>query len=305
MKPLTNLVLVGIIVSAASASFAATKVLAKEVSAPTVVSYLKLNDFEAHYTYRYQLLERALELTRPEFGDYQYQPYASQNSSTRYAHLLGEGRYINLLWASPGTPVARANAIQIPIDILKGLLGYRVCLVNKHAKTSLAFVNDLTDLKTIKFGQAQWPDRAIYKANQLIEFEAPTFDSLFKMLSAQRFDCIPLGVDEVQRIYLDKKVEYPFLVIDSHLLIYYPYPVYFYVSKKSPELARRLKMGLQKMQDNGEFDQLFFKHHAESLTKLELNKRKLLCLNSPYIAESVGCSYPPVEVNPSMHDIKR
>lgn len=304
MKLLTNVMLVGALVFATGATFAATNAPAKEDSAdgpnvePMVVSYLKLDDFDAHYRYRYQLIERALELTRPEFGDYQYRPYASQSTSTRYAQLLGEGKHINLLWASPGTPIARAHVIPIPIDILKGLLGYRACLVNKHAETNLAFINDLTDFKTIKFGQAQWPDRAIYKANQLIEIDAPTFDNLFKMLSAQRFDCIPLGIDEIQQVYLDKKTEYPFLAIDSHVLIYYHYPVYFYVSKKSPELAQRLKVGLQKMQRNGEFDQLFAKHHAQALAKLELKQRKLMCLKSPYTTEPVECKYPPIGVAP-------
>jgi hypothetical protein len=262
---------------------------------PMTVSYLRIDGFNAHYNYRYQLIERALELTRAEFGDYQYHSYASQSTSTRYAQLLSEGKHLNILWASPGTPIAQANAITIPIDILKGTLGYRVCLINQNAFSNLDFVNDLTSVGRIKFGQAQWPDRAIYKANNLAEVDAPTFDALFKMLSARRFDCIPLGIDEVEQIYLDKKKQYPFLAIDSHLLIFYYYPVYFYVSKKSPELALRIKLGLQKMQSTGEFDQIFMKYHAEQFARLGLKKRKLICLASPYSVEQGECMLPQID----------
>lgn len=301
MKPPTNIILPINLILPLVLLLVAGLAVAKDDSAygpntePMVVSYLKLDDFDAHYRYRYQLIERALELTRPEFGDYQYRSHVSQSTSTRYAQLLGEGKQLNLLWASPGTPIASANVIPIPIDIVKGLLGYRVCLINKNATTDLGFVTDLNNFKTIKFGQAQWPDRAIYKANQLIEIDAPTFDNLFKMLGALRFDCIPLGIDEIQQVYEDKKTEYPFIAIDSHLLIYYHYPVYLYVSKKSPELAQRIKLGLQKMQNNGEFNQLFARYHAESLAKLELKKRKLICLKSPYTVEQGECVYPQID----------
>lgn len=252
---------------------------------PMTVSYLKLDDFDAHYHYRYELIAQALEITRPEFGGYQLKPYTSQTSSIRYAQLLTEGDQLNLLWASPGTPTASADAIIIPIDIVKGLLGYRVCLINANAVPNLNFVNDLHTFSALKIGQGQWPDRAIYHFNKVTEIDSPNFSNLFKMLGAKRFDCIPLGIDEVEQVYQDKKSQYPFLAIDSHLLIYYHYPVYFYVSKKHPKLAQRLTLGLQKMQSSGEFNQLFLKYHAQDIERLDLKKRSLICLKSPYINE--------------------
>lgn len=263
-----------------------------QAAEPTVVSYLKLEGFDAHYQYRYQLIEQVLEITRPEFGDYQLKPFTAQVSTVRYAQLLTEGQQLNLLWASPGTPVAQADAITIPIDIVKGLLGYRVCLINTNALPNLSFINDLNAFRKIKVGQAQWPDRAVYHFNKVAEVDAPNFLALFKMLGAKRFDCIPLGVDEAEKIYQDKKSQYPFLVIDSHLLIYYHYPVYLYVSKKHPELAKRLTAGLQKMQNNGNFDQLFLKFHAQDMARLELKNRVLICLKSPYNNEP-QCTQQP------------
>jgi len=172
---------------------------------PMVVSYLKLDDFDVHYRYRHQLIEQILEITRPEFGSYQLKPYTSLTSSIRYGQLLSEGQQINLLWVSPGTPIAKADAVIIPVDILKGLLGYRVCLINETALPNLNAINDLASFGKIKIGQALWPDREVYRFNKITEIDAPTFSALFKMLGAKHFDCIPLGIDEVEQVYQDKK----------------------------------------------------------------------------------------------------
>ncbi len=86
--------LVASLVLNAVLALVANKSAANENSEPMRVSYLKLKDFDAHYAYRYQLIDRALELTRPEFGDFRYQPFGSQITSTRYAQLLNEGVYL-------------------------------------------------------------------------------------------------------------------------------------------------------------------------------------------------------------------
>jgi ABC-type amino acid transport substrate-binding protein len=265
---------------------------------PMIVSHLQLSGYEAHYAYRYQLVKDALEITRADYGDYQLRPYKSVTTSVRNAQLMSEGKQLNLYWTSPGTPVANAEVIEIPLDILNGLLGYRACLINQDAATDLSRVKDVQSLASIKIGQAQWSDRAVYRANQLAIVDAPTFDSLFMMLSAKRFDCIAFGVDEVARIYETRKAQYPFLAIDTHLLIHYYYPVYFYVSKKHPLLAQRMALGLQRMQENGDFDRLFYKFHSENLARLQLHKRNLVCLKSPYQQEHEPCTRPPVYLYP-------
>lgn len=259
--------------------------VAADLAEPMVVSHLQLAGYGAHYAYRYQLIKDGLEITRAEFGDYQLQPYKSVTTSVRSAQLMNEGKQLNLYWTSPGTPVAKAQVIEIPVDILSGLLGYRVCLINQDAATNLSKIKDVQSLASIKIGQALWSDLAVYRANQLEIVDAPSFDSLFMMLSAKRFDCIALGVDEIVRIYETRKAQYPFLMIDPHLLIHYHYPVYLYVSKNHPLLAQRIALGLQKMKSNGDFDRLFYKFHSENLERLQLQKRNLICLKSPYQQE--------------------
>lgn len=286
---MNNLGLIKQIIFLIAGSF--TSIAAAE---PMVVSHLQLSGYDAHYAYRYQLIKDVLDITRAEYGDYQLQPYKSVTTSARSAQLMSEGKQLNLYWTSPGTPVAKAQVIEIPVDILNGLLGYRVCLINQDIAIDLKRVKDTHTLAMIKIGQALWSDRAVYRANQLTLIDAPSFDSLFMMLSAKRFDCIALGVDEVVRIYDSKKSQYPLLTIDSHLLIHYYYPVYLYVSKKHPRLAQRIALGLEKMKSNGDFDRLFYKFHSENLERLQLQQRNLICLKSPYQQEQEPCTRPPL-----------
>lgn len=235
--------------------------------------------------YKFELIHRVMELTRKEFGDYQAIPYrGSDTGQQRWAHLINEGKLINIAWVSPGTTVASANVIPIPIDIMHGLLGFRVCLINKDAPNKFNDVLKLNALGSLKIGQAAtWDDVAIYHHNNINPILSPNFSSLFDMLGSRRFECIALGINEIFVIHQEKKSRYPFLAIDDKLLIYYEFPTYLYVSKTEPELAKRLQLGLEKMQQNGDLIKLFKEYHSYDFASLNLDARNAICLKSPYV----------------------
>ncbi|MES2826032.1 MAG: hypothetical protein V4732_20700 [Pseudomonadota bacterium] len=235
--------------------------------------------------YKFELIHRVMELTRKEFGDYQAIPYrGSDTGQQRWAHLINEGKLINIAWVSPGTAVANANVIPIPVDIMHGLLGFRVCLINKDAPNKFNEVLKLNALDSLKIGQAlTWDDIAIYHHNNINPILSPNFSSLFDMLGSRRFDCIALGINEIFLIQQEKKSRYPFLVIEEKLLIYYEFPTYLYVSKTEPRLAMRLQLGLEKMQQNGDLVKLFKEYHPYDFTSLHLDSRKAICLKSPFV----------------------
>jgi len=184
------------------------------------------------------------------------------------------------------------EVLEIPVDIFHGLLGYRICLKNAAA-APLKNVTSLQNLMKIKIGQSEeWPDVNIYRANHIKPVLTPGLSSLFEMLGYKRFDCLPLGANEVVHIYEEKKQQYPFLAIDDQLLIYYKFPIYFYVSKTHPKVAKRLELGLKKLEANGDFDAIFRKHHEHDLKILNLRNRHLVCLESPFIDERDQCKKP-------------
>ena len=259
---------------------------------PMIVRYYDRGLKDARHAYKFALIKRILEVTHAEFGDYRTEPFGEEPSAKRQALLISEGKILNLLWASPGTVIARADVITIPVDILRGLLGYRVCLINPAnfpASDTLVSVNQLRIAQGLN-----WADIEIYKHNDISPKQAPTFEGLFDMLAAKRYECLPLGADEAMYTWRDKKEQFPFLAIEPNLLIYYDYPVYLHVSKRDPQLAQRVELGLQKLQRSGELNRLFDQYHAADIAQLQLQKRKVLCLPSPYLPLEHQCEKPLV-----------
>lgn len=254
---------------------------------PMVVRYYDRGAKDARHAYKFALIKRILEVTRPEFGDYRTEPFSEEPSAKRQALLISEGKILNLLWASPGTVIARADVITIPVDILRGLLGYRVCLINP---ANFPAGETLVSLNQLRIAQGlNWADIEIYKHNDIYPKQAPTFEGLFDMLAAKRYECLPLGADEVMYTWRDQKNKFPFLAVEPNILIYYDYPIYLHISKQVPALAQRVELGLAKLQRSGEFDRLFKQHHATDIAQLHLNQRKIFCLKSPYLPAQGQC----------------
>lgn len=248
---------------------------------------------EPKNAYKAELLTLLMEVTRPEFGDYQIQSYTNASSAKRQSLLISEGDQLNVLWASPGTPISKANVIEVSVDALRGLLGYRVCLTTQGNQAAWGAVKDLLSLNNIRIGQVDhWPDADVYRFNRIRLVGTPSFEGLFDMLSVDRFDCLPLGADEVETIYRARKALLPELAIEPSLLIYYQYPLYLYVSAKHPEIAQRLRRGFELIQRSGQFDQLFERYFRQDLAALKLPERRILCLKSPFMATDKQCLAP-------------
>jgi len=244
-------------------------------------------------SYRAELYKLLMDVTRAEFGDYQIQSYTKATAARRQAQLISAGDQLNVHWTSPGTPIANADVIKIPVDIQRGLLGYRVCLTNTQNTAPWSAVVDLKSLAKVRIGQVDsWPDFDIYKFNHLNLVGTPSFDGLFDMLAANRFDCLALGVDEAGTIYRDKKVKYASLQMEESLMIHYDFPVYIYVSAKRPDIARRFRRGFEIIQKNGQFDTLFDRYFVRDLAALKLSARHVICLKSPFIGLAGQCKHP-------------
>ncbi len=272
---------------AAHAPASAKPEAAQGPAEPMVVRYYDRGPKDARHAYKFELITRILEVTRKEYGDYRLAPFAEEPSAKRQALLISEGKILNLLWASPGTVIARADVISIPVDILHGLLGYRICLINP---ANFPDSEKIHSIKQLHIAQGlNWADVEIYKHNGITPKQASSFEALFEMLAAKRYECLPLGADEVMYTWRDQKTKFPFLAIEPNLLIYYDYPIYLHISKQFPALAERVELGLKKLQRSGEFDRLFQQHHKVDIAQLHLNQRKIFCLKSPYLPEQGQC----------------
>ncbi len=240
-------------------------------------------------SYFLELIAAALNQTQTQFGPYRMDVRIEPLAANRKLQLLVEGQQVNIAWLPlDAEPSPRKKLIQIPIPIMRGLLGYRVALIRADNPNIMTGVNSVEDLSKLRLGQGQdWADIAIYKHNGLVVQEALNMHTLLRMLSGGRFDYLPLGVTETAHNFdLDINGQASF-VLDEQLLIYYPFPVYFYVSEAAPELATRLSAGLRALIADGTFFQLFDAHFKAHLAELKLDKRRLIKLTHPYFQTSL------------------
>ncbi len=87
------------------------------------------------------------------------------------------------------------------------------------------------------------------------------------------------------------------LVIEKNLLLHYPFPIYFFVSKQNKLLAKIIESGPKIMKANGCFEQLFQKYHHEFLTKAQLETRKLIFMDNTLLPKNVTASKGDFLVN--------
>jgi ABC-type amino acid transport substrate-binding protein len=267
-------VLMGLLMLAVLPSLAA----AEDVVRPLTFGYTS-------NTYELELLHEALERTRRDYGDYEMQPFTDEKISlARAIQLAIEGRLVNLLSAGIGQADPEREMIPVPFPLDKGLLGYRIALINRHKQDRLSDVHSIGDLRQLRVGQgAGWGDVRIYERNGIQVETTTDYALLTTMLLHGRFDLYPRGLYEIAPEMAARSQRYPDLAVEQHLLLHYPFCEAFYVSRSAPRLAARLAAGLMRMAADGSFDALFAKHFGKMLTELNLRQRTVIELDNPFL----------------------
>jgi len=262
--------------------------LAQSASAETSVRYFQA---DSRYSYRTALIALALEKTRQTDGPYSLVPYKSEGeiTNTRGALLLKQNQ-IDLISLAT-TRDLESNFLPVKIDILKGILGYRVFLIRKDNASVFASVRTFDDLKKYTAGfNSQWADFPILQTNRIPVESVASYDNLFKMLDMKRFDYFPRGMNEAWVELEEKSKVYPSLGVEKSLAIYYPYVVYFFFNKQNAALADRIRRGLEIALKDGSFRSLFLLYHSEIIRRTNLSHRRLFVILNPLL--------PPGTVEP-------
>lgn len=168
---------------------------------------------------------------------------------------LKNNKGIDVYWA--GTSLEREkefNVIKIPL--LKGLLGYRVLIINKNNKKLFDDIKNIDDLKKLKACQGKhWPDTDILENSDFKLIKNSNYEAMFLQVLTGRCDYFPRGIHEGYAEVQSRKSVYKDLMIYNDIIIYYPFPMYFFVSKENTDLAKRIENGLLKSIENGTFEQ--------------------------------------------------
>jgi hypothetical protein len=219
---------------------------------PEILYYPKRAE-SPRWNYALGLLQLAIE----ESGrDYVLRPTVDEMSQTRAARELELGN-IDFIWT--GTSAEYEQRFQpVRIPVLRGLDGYRICVINPGRQSAFSAVKSLDDLKQLSIGQDPgWSDVKILEAAGLKVVTAP-YDALPNMVERDRFDCFLRGAHEAP----NEIAKHPALAVENDLLIVYPFTSFFFVNKKNTVLAEALETGLKKAYEDGRFMQHFNSHPA-------------------------------------------
>ena len=167
---------------------------------------------------------------------------------------LRAGRLIDIYWA--GTSIERERALRaIPIPLVKGLLGFRVFAIHNSRRPLLENTNNLNDLKKLVFCQgAHWPDTDIMLSAGLSVQPSSVYENMFRQVVGRRCDAFPRGVHEGFSEVEARQELYSGLELYTDTILYYPFPMFFFVNKSNEVLAQRLQTGLERAISDGSFD---------------------------------------------------
>jgi ABC-type amino acid transport substrate-binding protein len=246
------------------------------IAAETLIRYFPSG---AIYEYRWKLLDLALAHTRESGESFRMIPYAEDTTQNRAVSQLQSGE-IDVV--ALGTNEERESKIlPVKIDILRGIVGFRVFLIRAADQARISQMDDVSLRKQLTLGlNSQWADLPILRANGFSVTTSSGYEALFDMLAAGRFDAFPRGLNEAQRELDERRQHYPQLAVEKTRALYFPYPVYFWVRKDNQALARRIERGLKLSLGDGSFRKTFEQYHAAEIAKMRQEKRRVLRLAS-------------------------
>jgi hypothetical protein len=246
---------------------------------PVIYSWAESRAQDERGYYPVALLKLALAKAGDKFEPLPSHHDLSQDRTLRHLELQRE---LDITWTLT-TPEREERLLPIRIPIDRGLLGWRLLLINPEDSDFFASITSPATLKTLLAGQEHdWPDYKILTHNGFRVTPTTSYQGLFHMLKRGRINYFPRAATEVLP-EIESHPDLP-LAIAPRWVVYYPAPVYFFVSKQRPELAAAIKRGLLLAIADGSMRQLFIQHFSTQIDQLDLLHRQVITLENPLLS---------------------
>ena len=235
-------------------------------------------EIDARASYAQSVIELALSKTTEEYGEAHFRYSDTPMERKRMELSVEQGDFANVLMV-PGSNDFDERYILVPIPIDRGLLGYRVSLIHKESRNRFEGVKTLEALRRNRACLGEhWKITRIFEHNDLPVITDPQFKSLFRLLNHQRCEYFSRGIGEII-VEIDHWTrEYPDLAVEPHVVLRTPQAFYLYVSRKHPQVAERLLMGLERAIEDKSFHALFQKRFSGDFETLGLSRRTTINL---------------------------
>jgi hypothetical protein len=271
---------------ATGAALASTWAATAQAAAPRVIYYDQGNGLAGEDPFSLRVLQLALAKSGVA---YELRPSPLGNITevrARAAMKAGDPIDVAVLGTSADVD-AELRPVCIPID--RGLLGYRVFLIDRHRQDQFARIRTVADLGKLSALQGRgWPDTKIMRAGGLTVWTAAQ-RNLFSMMAAGRADYFPRGAAEAEGD-LVQHPEASNLVLERTLMLRYRFTSLFYVAQKATRLHDDLYRGFLNAHRDGSYMRLFRADPGmqAAVGILRGGGRRVLDIENPYLSPAVA-----------------
>lgn len=254
----------------------------------TATASIKLwngNKTASRQQYEREILELALAATSQRKGDWVLVEDLTDYPKAEDEASVFRTKGFDIFGTVAGNAkLAGEKKILVPQPLMKGLLGHRILIIRAADKEKFAAIKTAKQLQQLTMGiPATWADAELFRQNGYPVVEKGSFDELFTRLQNKEFDYVTFGANEVAGVFKERAAQSGALLVDQSLLVYYPFPLVFYVNPSKPELAQRVENGLKIIAANGELDALFDRYFGKELAAIQLNARTRITLKNPIL----------------------
>jgi hypothetical protein len=251
----------------------------------TVVKIPYMDRPASHRIYANELLKLALSLSAEKYGPFKITQQKYQTVLNRQLLEIENGQWLSVAVSMP-TKEWLSNAQIVNFPIMKGLASYRLFFSLDKTLPQLNQLQSLDALKKLYIGQGRgWSTANILEDNGFTVMYGVSYENLFPMLHADRFQLLMRGIYEIEPEFEEYKHTMPHLRIVDSFAVYTYLPMYFFVNKKQIQLVERLTYGLIRANDSGQLDNLFNHYFAKTVLSLK-TPRKVFFLNNSNIEPS-------------------
>ncbi|MBR7799793.1 hypothetical protein [Undibacterium fentianense] len=251
------------------------------------------NDERGHYPIA--LLKLALLKSGENF---EARPSKISMPQWRTLRQVQMGKELDVVWTMTN-PEREEELLPIRIPIDRGLLGWRLLLINANQTQQFANLTAPNELRHLRAGQGHdWPDYPILLANQFKVSPSSSYEGLFEMLKRGRIDYFPRSVMEID-VELQAHSSLDFRVAPNWVL-YYPAPLYFFVKKDQIKLAAAIERGLLIAMKDGSMRTLFLKQFGAVIAQADLKNRRILKLDNPYLSSATPLQHRELWFSPAL-----
>ena len=263
-----------------------------------VIDFWNGNRSEIRQDYERQVLEEILTATESEYGSWEIEEDLTEYPGMEEATVFNEKGHHLFVTIAGNQKFNDDDMIVINKPLAKNLLGYRVPIIREEDSETFNSIQTPEDLQRLQHGiPSDWSDATIFRHNGYNVVEEGDFDDIFDRLENGRFDYSAYGANEVQGVYENRASKRNGLVIEPNILLFYPFPLVFYVNPDMPELAERGELGMQRMTESGVLDNIFEEYYADIVNELNMDQRILFTLENPLIPDEFS------DLEPGLQDL--